>query len=130
MPRTHDRVALERARRARSNPSVAEDIMWEFLRAKRTGFKWRREHQITDDYRVDFYCQEAMLIVEMDGEQHDPKRDAERDADLAKLGFLTYRISNRIWFALDKEPYKDYIAEIVRLCEERAGRRAFPDPLP
>ncbi len=100
--------------------------MWKALRNSRIGLEFRREHEV-DHYRLDFYCREAMLAVEMDGEQHDPARDAERDAALAKLGLLTYRIPNRRFFTLDEAPYKDELGEIQRLCEERSGRKAFPD---
>ncbi|CAN5441061.1 hypothetical protein BH11ARM2_BH11ARM2_23370 [soil metagenome] len=118
--------ARDRAREARQNASVAEEIVWKALRNSRIGFKFRREHEV-DRYRLDFYCREAMLAVEMDGEQHDPERDALRDEALAKLGLRTYRIPNRRFFMLDESPYKDEIGAIQRLCEERSGRKAFPD---
>jgi very-short-patch-repair endonuclease len=130
MPRSQDVTALKRARAARKHPSVAEDIVWQFLRASKTGFKFRREHQVTDKYRLDFFCREAMLAVEMDGEQHNVERDQERDDVIAELGILTLRIPNRSFFALDEEPYRDHIREIVALCERRTGRVAFPGPDP
>src|SRR5687768_2134433 len=77
--------ARNRARQARKNPSVAEDIVWELLRNRRMGFKFRREYSVLG-YRIDFYCAAARLGVEFDGEQHDPDRDAIRDGELAKLG--------------------------------------------
>ena len=66
-----------------------------------------------------------MLAVEMDGEQHDPDRDAARDKALLELGILTHRIPNRRFFGIDEAPYRDDLADIVRLCEARSGRRAF-----
>ena len=98
------------------------------MRGSRTGFKFRREHPL-GGFRLDFYCHEAMLCVEMDGEQHDPVRDVRRDEALSSLGVLTYRVPNRRFFLLDEGAYKDDLAEIIRLCEERSGRRAFPDLL-
>jgi very-short-patch-repair endonuclease len=95
------------------------------LRASRTGFKFRREHAI-GSFRLDLYCHEALLDVEMDGEQHDPNRDAMRDSALADLGIMTYRVPNRRFFLLDDEPYTDDLRAIVRLCEKRSGRKAFP----
>lgn len=74
-------------------------------------------------YRLDFYCHEAMLAVEMDGEQHEISRDAARDAALAEIGILTYRVSNRLFFGLEKGQCPDVVREIVRLCEERSDRR-------
>ena len=56
--------------------------MWSIVRDSKLGFKFKREHPI-DRYRLDFYCHEAMLAVELDGEQHNPAKDVERDAILA-----------------------------------------------
>ncbi len=82
-----------------------------------------------DRYRLDFFCREAMLAIEMDGEQHDPVRDSVRDARLAEMGIYTHRIPNRMFFGLDDDHCPDFILEIQKLCEERAGRLAFPGPL-
>ena len=101
--------------------------MWEQLRGGRQGFKFRREHPI-DIYRLDFFCPEAMLNVEMDGEQHDAMRDAKRDSVLAELGILTFRVPNREFFGLDKPEYVDVVDQIRCICEERTGRSAFRNP--
>lgn len=125
MPRNSDPHARDAARDARKNPSVAEKIMWSCLRSERTGFKFRREHPI-DNFRVDLYCAEALLAVEFDGEQHVPEEDARRDARLAEFGILVLRFPNREFFGLEPAvEFRDEIAEIVRLCEERSGRKAF-----
>lgn len=78
---------------------------------------------------LDFYCAEAMLAVEFDGEQHDPGQDARRDSWLQARGIMTLRIPNREFFWID-QPTHDWVQEIVRLCELRAGRKAFPLPGP
>ena len=88
--------------------------MWKSLRGSRIGFKFRREHEV-GGYRLDFLCHEAMLAVEMDGEQHDPERDAARDAVLAGFGILVHRIPNRRFFMLDQDPYRDELREVQRL---------------
>ena len=124
MPRDRSEDVTQLARTARQNASVAEEVMWKALRGSRTGFKFRREHAL-GGYRLDFYCDEAMLAVEMDGEQHDPGRDATRDEALLTLGIRTHRIRNRRFFEIDDEPYRNDLAEIVRLCEDRSGRKAF-----
>ncbi|MEX2243911.1 MAG: DUF559 domain-containing protein [Fimbriimonadaceae bacterium] len=127
VPRNRSPKARDRARVSRHDPSAAENLMWDLLRANRIGFKFRREHPISG-YRLDFFCREAMLDVEMDGEQHDPERDALRDDALLALGITTYRVPNRRFFLLDEGVYGDDLAQIVRLCEERSGRSAFPSP--
>jgi very-short-patch-repair endonuclease len=126
MPRSRNASARDKARASRADASAAENLMWELLRGSRTGFEFRREHAI-GGYRLDFYCHEALLDVEMDGEQHVPEKDALRDEALLALGIATYRVPNTRFFLLDEGVYKDDLAEIVRLCEERTGRKAFPD---
>jgi len=76
-------------------------------------------------YVLDFYCHEAGLAVEFDGEQHVRERDARRDEALALLGIQTLRIPNRDFFMLDQqnEPPTDWIEVIIRACEERTGRK-------
>ena len=125
MPRDPDLEASARAREARKIPSAAEHIMWQHLRGSRTGFKFRREHPLSG-FRLDFYCHEALLCVEMDGEQHNAVRDERRDQALAELGILTYRIANPRFFLLPEAEYRNDLAEIVRVCEVRSGRKAFP----
>jgi len=124
VPRNRSPASLAKARSARKDPSVAEKIIWERLRDSRLGFKFRREHPI-GGYRLDFFCREALLAVELDGEQHDPLRDAKRDEELAKHGIVTFRIPNRRFFELEKGAYEDFVLEIQKLCEARTGRDGY-----
>ena len=76
----------ERARRARREPTEAEAQLWRHLRNRQLeGAKFRREHDLLN-YRVDFLCEEARLIIEADGSQHTPARDANRTAVLEAAG--------------------------------------------
>lgn len=95
--------------------------MWKILRGSRLGFKFRREHPI-GRYRLDFYCAEARLALEMDGEQHDPGRDQARDQWLLGQGIATLRIPNRRFFLLDDAAYQDVVTEIIEACRLRTGR--------
>ncbi len=56
---------LKRAKEMRKNPTKAEAKLWEELRGKRLGYKFRRQHPI-DNYIVDFNCLEKKLIIEVD----------------------------------------------------------------
>ncbi len=97
------------------------------MRRNQLGHSFKREVPI-GSYRLDFYCAKAKLAVEFDGEQHDPARDAVRDAYLAKFGILVYRIPNREFFEIDGEgKMKDHLKEVVVLCEQRTKRKAFPN---
>ena len=83
------------ARALRREMSPAEILLWEQLRRKATGRKWRKQHP-AGAYSLDFYCDAAKLCVEVDGESHGrgnrPGKDALRDAWLAKRGIETLRI--------------------------------------
>jgi adenine-specific DNA-methyltransferase len=47
-----------------------------------------------DGYVADFLCSEKRLIIEVDGGQHTPERDARRTAFLESQGFRIIRFWN------------------------------------
>jgi very-short-patch-repair endonuclease len=81
----------------RKNPTEAESVLWEALKAKGIGAKFRRQH-IIGDFIVDFYCNEANLVIELDGGYHNMpaqmKSDAERTAALKAMGYTELRFKN------------------------------------
>ena len=85
------------ARHMRSNPTKGEIIVWNHLKAKRQGVQFRRQYVI-QDWIVDFYCPTLKLIVEVDGDQHDPTQDQTRDTHLATEGITTHRIPSHQLF--------------------------------
>jgi very-short-patch-repair endonuclease len=65
------------AQQMRIKPTPAEDILWQRLRNRQLhGFKFRRQHSI-ERFIVDFYCNEASLIVEVDGPIHQYQRQED-----------------------------------------------------
>jgi very-short-patch-repair endonuclease len=84
---------LERAKELRHNATASEKALWEMLRARRLGVKFRRQH-IALGWILDFYCPEVGLAVELDGSRHDHSGDAVRDAAISKLGIRTLRIAS------------------------------------
>ena len=111
----------ERARRLRSNRSISEKVFWERIRDHKLGFHFHREYCI-GDFTVDFYCAEAKLAVEIDGEQHQHSKryDAARDAALETLGILVLRIPSLDLFDEDGHALSDWLIKIARTCEERS----------
>jgi very-short-patch-repair endonuclease len=86
----------ERARQLRRAATFPERLLWGRLRAGRlAGIKFRRQHTI-ESFVVDFYCHEARLAIELDGDSHAGRGayDADRTAQLAKLGVRVVRIAN------------------------------------
>jgi len=85
----------QKAREMRENPTLAEGKLWEYLRSKRTGFKFRKQ-EIILGYIVDFYCPELMLAIEADGGIHDEQRNEDkiRDRRLRDKGVIVLRFRN------------------------------------
>ncbi len=78
-------------------PTEAETILWDCLRNKKLGVKFRRQH-IIGAFIADFCCIETRLIIELDGGYHQipeqQTRDSERTAWLGSHGFSVIRFSN------------------------------------
>jgi very-short-patch-repair endonuclease len=84
------------AREMRREPTPAEAMLWEGLRAHRLGgYHFRRQHAV-GRFVLDFYCAAKRICVEVDGPIHDEQRerDAERDAVLAAYSIEVVRIAN------------------------------------
>ncbi|HVT12663.1 MAG TPA: DUF559 domain-containing protein [Fimbriimonadaceae bacterium] len=122
---------LERVRRLRREMSVSEQTLWAFIRKDRLGFRFRRQHPI-GEWVLDFFCPEAMLCIEVDGEQHadTAERDAYRDEFLASKGIHTLRIPSLDLFTATGAEFCHWMREIVRLCQERTGRIVWPNGNP
>ena len=89
-------MTTSRARQLRARQTEAERRLWFLLRDRRlNGAKLRRQVPI-GNYIVDFVCQEAKLIVELDGGQHAEQivYDAARTKWLAEVGYRVLRIWN------------------------------------
>ena len=88
---------IEEAKRMRKEPTDAEAALWELLRDKKLGDKFRRQHLI-DDFIVDFVCLSKNLVIEVDGGYHnDPTQkeyDEQRTLYLNEKGFKVIRFTN------------------------------------
>ena len=85
------------ARELRKNPTHAEELLWERLRNKKLGIKFRRQHPLLN-YIVDFYCHKLKLVIEIDGGYHLARDQREYDGyrakDLSDLGITILRFTN------------------------------------
>jgi very-short-patch-repair endonuclease len=85
------------AREMRKHATDAEAALWQLLRNKQLGVKFRRQHAI-DRFIVDFYCPERKLVIEVDGGGHaepaQKARDHERDEVLEQRGLRVLRFWN------------------------------------
>jgi very-short-patch-repair endonuclease len=89
-------AAVLRARQLRRSLSLPEAYLWQVLRRRPGGLKFRRQHPF-ERCTADFYCASAKLVVEIDGDSHDlgdnPERDRRRDAWLGQQGLRVLRFN-------------------------------------
>ncbi len=88
-------ATVHRARRQRREMSLPEILLWRVLKTRPDGLKFRKQHPV-GTYTLDFFCAEAKLCIEVDGEAHDrgdqPAFDASRGHWLKLHGIETLRI--------------------------------------
>ena len=78
------------ARELRVNQTESEKQLWEILRNRKLfGKKFLRQHPIKYDFYkrplffiADFYCAEARLVIELDGEYHKYQQDYDEQRSL------------------------------------------------
>ncbi len=95
----------------RRNMTRAEKILWQRIRNRQLdGYKFRRQHPI-DTFVADFFCYQAMLVVEIDGQVHNEESQAERDIERAQIlnrhkirviRFTNNQIENHIDYVLNE----------------------------
>ncbi len=94
-----DRYGLLKAyaRENRKNATVAEDVLWDYLRSNPLGIKFLRQHVI-GDYIVDFVSSHSGLVIEVDGGYHSgPQQqddDQQREEKLEQMGYHVLRFTN------------------------------------
>jgi cyclase len=90
-------MIFERAKALRSRPTNAEAKLWEYLKTKPLGFKFRRQHPIKV-FIVDFFSYKRRLAIEVDGEMHDSPeaeiKDGERQRIIESEGIQVLRFTN------------------------------------
>lgn len=110
---------IERAKGMRSNPTEAEELLWQTIRGHSTGGRIRRQH-IIDKFIVDFVSIPKQLVIEVDGDIHDlrEEEDALRTLHLGERGFKVIRFRN-------EEVLRDPEAVRQRIIEELDARPDF-----
>jgi very-short-patch-repair endonuclease len=88
----------------RKNQTPSENILWQVLRNRKLdGIKFVRQFPIIFEYQgrkrffvADFYCHEAKLVIELDGEIHEKQvaYDENRTFVINQLGIKVLRIKN------------------------------------
>jgi very-short-patch-repair endonuclease len=85
------------AKGMRKEQTEAEDFLWQLLRNRKLGDKFRRQHPI-HKFIADFVCIEKKLIIEVDGSIHNESDTKEHDEGrtymLEDIGYRVIRFSN------------------------------------
>jgi very-short-patch-repair endonuclease len=109
---TYNPKLTERARELRKNSTFSEVLLWRHLKCKQIlGYDFDRQKPI-DNFIVDFFCNELMLAIEIDGETHNFKitRDIERQRILEEFGVRFLRFTD--------EEVKQNLEGVVSAIEE------------
>jgi very-short-patch-repair endonuclease len=78
----------QRSRDMRHPLTPVEAKVWARVRNQQLGYKIRRQHPI-GHFIADFYCAQAKLVIEIDGDSHAEPDQVEYDA--ARTGWLEMR---------------------------------------
>lgn len=106
----------QQAKALRREMTPQEKLLWEALRNRRLGgLKFRRQHPV-GPFIADFYCAEARLIVEVDGEIHRAQYEADqqRTEQLLSFNYRVQRFQNeQIEYELD-----NVLKQILEACQQ------------
>ena len=105
-----------------------EKELWRRLRDHQIGFHIRRQHVLLGRYIADFYCADARLGIEVDGDSHEEPDQVEYDADRTRAleteGYRVIRFTNREIFG----DLEGVLATIAQACERYAARAQDAPP--
>ncbi len=88
----------ELARKLRKDPTKAEIRLWSELKGNQFfDYDFHRQKPI-DEYIVDFYCYDLMLVIEVDGLSHTDEmvivKDSVKQRRLEELGFTVLHFND------------------------------------
>ena len=115
----HNRKELYEIRKdLRNDPTPEEEVLWQYLKGKKLGYKIRRQHSVMN-YVIDFYCAPKRLGIELDGAQHFTKEgkenDLEREEALRTLNIKIIRFPNSM--------VRDKLTEVLRIISKELDKR-------
>lgn len=111
--KVHNKLELyERRKELRTNATPHEVKLWEFLRKKKLGYRFRRQQSV-GWYILDFYCPERKIAIEIDGTPH----HKSKAYDTGRTTYLNARNITvlRFWNDEVERDIKKVIAKIRNL---------------
>jgi len=106
----------------RDRMTTFEKILWERLNRKQIcGLRFRRQHPISF-FIADFYCHEARLVIEIDGEIHNQQKEYDdgRSAEMEKYYIKVIRFTN--------SEVENKIDNVINIIENEACSRIQSPP--
>jgi very-short-patch-repair endonuclease len=117
-------ITYLKASALRKPQTKAEQKLWRVLRNRNLeGYKFRRQHAL-GPFIADFYCHEARLVIEIDGENHLIRKvkeyDKWREGILRSYGLAVIRFTN-------DEVFRD-LDGVLKAIVEAVRDRLNPQP--
>ncbi|MCC6255098.1 MAG: DUF559 domain-containing protein [Ignavibacteriaceae bacterium] len=118
----------EKRRKLRKKSSVAEKIVWTYIRRKQIlNERFLRQFSI-DYYVLDFYCPRLHFAIEIDGDSYFVYQDVvdydkERQNYIEKLGILFLRFTNK-----EVNQSNDEVIEIITRKVKELQKGTLPSP--
>ena len=117
-----DDILKEYAKENRKNSTDAENALWEALRNKQLGEKFRRQHVI-GDFIADFISLSSKLVIEIDGDYHNEPEQKEADLlrtkFLNEIGFTVLRFTNEEVLGNTEDVINKINEKAVKLNDKR-----------
>ena len=91
---TYDQKLTKLAKNLRMKSTLSEVILWNHIKSRKLlGIKFQRQ-RVIGKYIVDFYSKELRVAIEIDGNSHDDRIEADerREEELKRMGITVYRI--------------------------------------
>lgn len=109
IPRLSSPAKYNFARGMRRTPTVSENALWQLIRRKQLGMKFRRQFVLLG-YIVDFYQLDTKLAIEVDGGSHISRNEEDtlRDKNLAAYGVTTLRVTDVMVLA-----HPDFVVDLI-----------------
>jgi len=106
------------AMQLRANTTDSEDKLWDYLKTKPVGLKFRRQHPF-NLYVLDFYCHKLRLVIEVDGGYHFTRLQQEKDRNRT-LEISKYKVDVIRFTDIEViDDYESTIAKIDAILKER-----------
>ncbi len=113
---------FETARILRKNMTLQEKLVWEKLKNKQIcGKRFRRQHPV-ELFIADFYCHQARLVVEIDGDAHKKQKEYDdgRSAEMEKYYIKVIRFKN--------SDVENNIERVVKTITDEVDKRIKSPP--